>query len=440
MRDPSRGATDDKAASNDSRATAELDRRSHVGSASPSAPGEPERPLSLAELVALTALLMALSALSIDIMLPALPVIGADFRLADANSAQVVVTAYLVGIGLGQLVYGPLSDRIGRRGALLAGLGLFLCGTMLALLAQSFTAFLAGRALQGFGAAGPRVISVAIVRDLYSGRQMARVMSLAMMTFIIVPVIAPSLGQAVMLFGSWRSTFLVLLAVGCVAAGWVIWRLPETSSAARLVGASRAGVLAAVMAVLSTRVTMAYTLAAGAMFGCLTAYIASAEQVFVGVYGLGDRFPIVFGLVAAVMAPSSFTNARLVERLGMRRVAHSALVGFMVTALLLVLLAARGTPPLPLFGVLLAAAFFQFGLIASNFNAIAMQPLGPIAGTGASVVGFGTTTLGALAGALVGQSFNGSVLPLCLGFAACSVIALGLVLAVEGRSGLFRGE
>ena len=400
----------------------------------------PQEPISLRELVGLTALLMALSALSIDIMLPALPVIGAGFRLSDANTAQVVITSYLVGIGIGQLIYGPLSDRIGRRGALLGGLGLFLAGTLLALLAESFWLFLAGRALQGFGAAGPRVISIAIVRDLYSGRQMARVMSLAMMTFIIVPVIAPSIGQAVMLLGAWRATFLVLMAAGLVAAAWVAARLPETGSAARLIGAQRSGVLAAVGTVLRTPVTVGYSLAAGILFGCLTGYIGSAEQVFVGVYGLGDKFPLVFGLIAAIMAPASFANSRLVERHGMRRVAHTALIGFVATSALLALIAMRGTPPLPLFCALLAAAFFQFGLIVSNFNAIAMLPLGPIAGTGSSLVGFTTTTTGALLGALVGQAFNGTVVPLSLGFAALGAMALAVVVAVEGRDGMLRGD
>lgn len=391
------------------------------------------------ELVSLTALLMALSALSIDIMLPALPTIAHDFNLSDPNKAQLVITAYLIGIGMGQLVYGPLSDHIGRRAALLGGLGLFLAGTLLALLAGGINLFLVGRALQGFGAAGPRVISVAIVRDIYSGRQMARVMSLAMMTFIIVPVLAPSIGQAVMLLGAWRGTFVVLLLAGLLAAAWSAMRLPETSHAddTRVKHPTTLGAFATV---LRSRVSMAYTAAAGCLFGCLMGYVASAEQVFVGVFDLGAKFPLVFGAVAAIMAPSSFTNSRLVERLGMRRVAHSALVGFVVMSSLLALLALRGTPPLPVFCILLASAFFLFGLIVSNFNAIAMQPLGLVAGTGASLIGFATTTLGALLGALIGQSFNGSVLPLTAGFALLGASALAIVVATEGRDGMFRGE
>lgn len=408
--------------------------------AAPVAAGPVIGQLSLTELVALTALMMALSALSIDIMLPALPAIGAAFGLVEANSAQLVVTAYLLGIGAGQIVYGPLSDRFGRRAPLIAGLGLFLAGSVLALTAKGFALFLAARALQGFGAAGPRVIAVAIVRDLFKGRQMARVMSLVMMIFIIVPVIAPSIGQAVMLAGSWRATFGFMLAAGLVALVWSWTRLPETARPAERRAAEARGFVVALRLVVGTPETIGYTLAAGAMFGCLMSYVASAEQVFVGVFDLGRAFPLAFGSVAAIMAPAAFTNSRLVERLGMRRVAHTALAGFVVVSLVLVLVSLVGRPPLLLFCALLAAAFFQFGLIVSNFNAIAMQPMGAAAGTASSVIGFVTTTMGAVLGAIIGRQFDGTVLPLALGFALASLAAAAIIVWVEGRGGLFHGE
>lgn len=410
------------------------DRQRPEGEASRADGAKPALPFP--ELVTLTALLMALSALSIDIMLPSLPQIGAAFSVAHVNDTQQIVTSYLVGVALGQLIWGPLSDRYGRKRLLLLGLMVFALGSLACLLVSSFAMLLWARAVQGFGGASARVISIAVVRDLFSGRQMARVMSMVMMVFITVPMFAPAIGQGLAYVGSWRWAFYVLLGAGLIGVVWAGCRLPET---VQLAGSEPLDFATAAKLVLTTPATVGYTLATGFMFGCLIAYLSSAQQVFVDVYGLGSAFPAVFGAMACAQALASFTNARLVQRLGMRRVSHLALVGFVaVTAALS--LVALGKPPLVVFGLMLAAAFFAFGLIVPNFNAIAMQPMGQVAGMASSLIGFYTTAAGAAFGWIVGRLFDGTVQPLSVGFAALGVLALICVVAVEGRAGLFRGE
>jgi DHA1 family bicyclomycin/chloramphenicol resistance-like MFS transporter len=400
--------------------------------------GDSLRPpaISFVEFVAMTAALMALTALSIDIMLPALPAIGAALGVDRENDRQLIVILYMAGFAAGQLIYGPLSDRIGRKPALLAGLTIFALGTLGALLSGSFYALLAARLVQGLGAASPRVVAVAVVRDIYSGRQMARVMSFAMIVFIIIPVFAPSIGQGLLHLGDWRLTFVALLVMSLAITVWSRLRLPETSRQA--LGTERVLTLCQSFkaAVLKPQ-TAAYGAASGFMFGCLLAYVASAQQVFVDVFHVGQAFPFVFGAIASVMAVASFINAQLVERIGMRRVSHSALAAFVVVSLGLAVASEVGMANLPVFATLVASDFFLFGLIAPNFNALAMEPQGHNAGMASSVIGSLSTAIGAITGGLIGASFDGTVLPLALGFAGCSLITMAIILAVEGRTGIF---
>src|SRR6185312_8174543 len=242
-------------------------------------------------------------------------------------------------------------------------------GTIAALLAGAFPALLAARLVQGVGAASPRVIAIAVVRDLYGGRQMARVMSFAMMVFIVIPVLAPSIGQALIQLGDWHWTFYALLAMALITATWASLRLPETARQA--LGVERqTSVRESLIAVFENSQTMAYGAAGGFMFGCLLAYVASAQQVFVEIFGLGQAFPVVFGAIASVMAVASFVNARIVERFGMRWLSHTALAGFVAVSLALVAAAEAGVASLPIYAPLVAASFFLFGLISPNFNAI----------------------------------------------------------------------
>lgn len=399
--------------------------------------GQPALPTSFGEFVALMALLMALTALSIDVMLPALPEIGSFFGLADANDSQLVVTSYMIGFAAGQIVFGPLSDRFGRKSMLIVGLVIFAVGSFAAVTADSFLLLFLARTVQGFGAASSRVVSIAVIRDLFSGWQMARVTSLVMIVFITVPVLAPSLGQLLLYIGDWTLIFEFLLGVGIACIVWSGYRLPEThaTNASR----RRIKLATALRWTFTSLQTVGYSVAIGFVFGCLMAYINSAQQIFVEVYGLGAAFPLVFGAVAGVQAIAAFTNAQLVERHGMRRVSHTALVAFCASALLLMVVA-PWEPPLLVFAVLVAALFFAFGLIMPNFNAIAMQPMGAVAGTASSFIGFYTTAAGALFGWAIGAFFDGTIQPLATGFAALSVAAFLTVLAVEGPRNLFRGE
>lgn len=390
-----------------------------------------------AEFVGLIALLMALTALSIDIMLVALPEIAHAYGVLTSNERQFVITAYMVGFALGQPVHGPLSDRFGRKPLIATGLVIMAIGSLCAAIAPSFALLLAARALQGFGAAAPRVVGMAVVRDRFAGREMARIMSFVMMVFIIVPVIAPAVGEGIVLFAGWRWVFLILFGAAAAALIWSMVRLPETRSPADRMPLSPAALGSALRIVLTNRITLGYTVGAGFMFGGLLAYVGSSQQIFVEVYQLGNLFPLAFGSVAAMMAAASLTNARLVGRIGMRRVSHFALVLNVAVCAVAALLGFPEHPPLLLFCGFLAVVFFCFGLIAPNFNAMAMEPLGHVAGMGSSFSGSYTTGVGALIGWLVGQSFDGTVRPLLIGFAAFGFATLIAVLVTE-RGALFR--
>lgn len=394
--------------------------------------------LPLIEFVSLIGLLMAIVALSIDIMLPTLPAIARSFSLADPNAPQLIVTSYLGGFAIGQLMWGPASDRLGRRPVLLFGLAIFLIGAAGALTVDSFTALLATRALQGLGASAPRVISLAIVRDSFSGREMARIMSFVMMVFLIIPIFAPLLGQTLAHQGGWRSTFYALAVFGFAGFAWAGTRLPETRLREAQELARKESVLSSFRSVMSNRTTVGYMIAAGFMFGCLMSYIASAQQIFVDVFKLGDLFPIAFGAIASVMIPSTFTNSQLVRRLGMHRLSHTALLGFTAASAGMCAMALLDQPPIWPFCTLLACAFFCFGLIAPNFNALAMEPLTTDSGAGSSLIGFYTTASATAIGWFIGQMFDGSLFPFALGFLVSALAALTTVIATEGTARIFK--
>ncbi len=388
------------------------------------------------------AALTALVALSIDMILPALPAIGSALEVERANDNQLVVGVLFLGFGVGQLFYGPLSDSAGRKPAVYLGLGLYLIGCVLAVLSRNLSMMLAGRLLQGLGVAAARTITIALVRDKYDGRSMARVMSMIMAIFILVPIVAPALGQAVLNVASWRAIFGFYMTMAVVVGIWFGLRQEETLSEDRRMPFTLARVIGAVREVVGTRPTLGYTIAAGCIFGTLLGYLSSVQQILQQQYGLGARFPLYFGVVAASVGGASLLNATLVMRYGMRLLSIWSI--WTVLALSVVFLGIAyllgGHPPLWALMSYLMLSFFGTGLTFGNLNALAMHPLGQIAGTGAAVVGALSTLLSMVFGTAIGQGYNGTVLPLAAGFAILSALALlamrwaaPITLAVQSR-------
>jgi DHA1 family bicyclomycin/chloramphenicol resistance-like MFS transporter len=397
------------------------------------------RPMGFPEFVFVIASIMALNPLAMDMMLPALPNIALAFHITIANRPQAVLSTFLIGFGVGQFVMGPLSDRFGRRPVLIDGMALYCIASVLAITAQSFETLLLARLLQGLGTSATRVIATSVVRDCYAGRRMASVMSLAMMVFIAVPVIAPSLGQAVMLLTQWRGIFIVLMLYGLLALIWSALRMPETLPISERKSLAIRDVLGAFRQTVTDRQTLGYALAASGVMGSLFAYVFSSQQVFTEVFGLGRYFPLAFAAIAIGTAIAGFLNSRFVGRLGMRVISHGALVGFAAVAGIMLVAAKMQMLPLPLFMALSALMMFAFGLMIANFTALAMEPQGHIAGTASSLYGSITTLLGIGIGTAIGQDYDGTLLPFATGFFLCTLASLAVVLVVE-KGRLFRPQ
>lgn len=408
-------------------------RAAHAPVAPPPVLDDSERhaPMSFREFVAMVAALMALNALAIDVMLPALQDIGAALGVDDPNRAQAILPVYLAGFGLGQLLIGSISDRFGRRAVLIGGLVFYIAAAALCALAPSFEALLVGRFVQGLASAAPRVVTISIVRDCYGGRRMASVLSLAMMFFLVVPVIAPTIGQAIVLVAPWRAIFALLVVYGIGMLAWTALRLPETLAPERRRSVGPRQLLAAFREVFGTRQTFGYALAGGAMFGAMFGFIVSAEQIFAELYGLGALFPLAFAAMALSMSLSSLINSRLVGRLGMRRLSHGAVLVFTMLSLALLSLQLAGLLTLAPLMILLGGVMFLVGMIFSNFNALALEPMGHLAGTASSVFGSVTTLMAATLGGLIGQAYDGSVTPLVVGYVILGVTTLAILLVTE---------
>ena len=384
------------------------------------------------EFVALIAMMMALNALAIDMMLPALPAIGDALNVATENSRQWVITAYLLGFGGAQIIYGPLADRYGRKPVLMAGLALYVAFSILAAFAPSFELLIAARVATGLGAAALRVLAVSIVRDRYSGRTMARVMSLSFLVFLGVPILAPALGQLVLIVAPWPWIFGVLALAGSAFMVWALIRLPETLHPENRMPIRIGRIAGAFREAVTHRQAIGYTLAMTCITGSLFGFINSSQQIFFDVFNEPGLFTTVFAAIAASIAVASLINARLVERLGSRLISHTALLGFIVMSAIHAAVALSGHETMWTFAVLQGLTMFCFGLIAGNFGAMAMEPMGHIAGTASSAQGFISTTVGASLGFLIGQQFNGSAAPMTVGFIALGLAALAFVLIAEG--------
>ena len=382
------------------------------------------------EYIILVALLISIGALGTDLMLPALDVIGTDLGASAANDVHYIVTAFFFGMAAGQLIAGPLSDTFGRKPIIYAGYGLFVLGCLISMLTTSWEVMLAGRVLQGLGAAAPRIVTVALVRDAYEGRAMARVMSIVMAAFIIVPIIAPMIGQGLIYVGGWRSTFLGLAVLAMVVSVWFALRQEETLAAAERRAFRPREILAGIAEILRTRVALGYTIATGLVYGMFVGYLGSAQQIFEVTFQVGDLFVVYFAIASASLGAASLLNASLVMRFGMQLLTWLALVGLTVLSfgfLLILPLCGGGVPSLPVFLVWQLSAFFCVGITFGNLNALALEPLGHMAGLGAAFIGSIATFISLPLAAIIGQRFDGTIYPLvsgfaALGFAACLVM------------------
>ena len=407
------------------------------------APSSPPPPrgsfhLGFGEFVVLVAAMMASQALAIDAMLPALPTIVGVLHVGNPNHGQWIVTAYVVGMAMGQLFWGMMSDRFGRRPILLTGLGLYALAAISCGLSQSFAALLVWRLVHGLSAASV-VVARSVIRDLYSGRQMARVMSLTFIVFLLSPIIAPSIGQLILLTAPWRDIFIVCGVYAAIVWSWTTFRLPETLHPEYRMTLTRSHLAGAVRLILGNRISLGYTLAMTVLLGSLLAYVGMAQQIFGEVFHRPAQMPAMFALCAAAMGLASFLNSSIVERLGMRRISHTALLVFIAVALLHLLIAAYGLERLWTFVVLQSITMGCFSLAVSNFGAMAMEPVGRVAGIGAALQGFISTFGGALVAAGIGSLFNGSTVPLAGGALCCGLLSLLCVLLAEqGR--LFRTQ
>ena len=389
--------------------------------------------ISSQEFTVLVALLMSIVAISIDALLPALGFISNDIPLAHDNQAQYIISALFLGMAIGQLVCGPLSDASGRKKVLYGGIVLFFCGSLMCFFAQDINTLLIGRFVQGLGVAGPYVSAISIVRDKYAGNEMARVMSLVMMIFIMVPALAPSLGQAVLLISSWRYIFVLYIVYALIIGIWIFFRLEETLPKEYRIPFSRRGFVEGFKEVISNRTTMCYTLCMGLFFGSFLGYLNSSQQIFQDLFQTGKLFTLYFGILALVFGAASMVNARFVQRWGMDYLCNCAVLGIIVSSAIFLIVLMVLPANLWLFMVYASVLFFCFGLVFGNVNAMAMEPMGHVAGIASAIIGATSSILSMLIGTTIGQMYNGTLIPVTSGFLILGIIALAILQIARTR-------
>ncbi len=387
--------------------------------------------LGFFEFVITIALMTASVAMAIDIMLPALPNIGHSLGVQNANDTQWVIGVFMFGFGCSQIVFGSLSDTFGRRRVLLCGLAFYAICMFAAALSGSFEMLLVMRFIQGIGAAAVRITTMAIVRDCFGGREMARVMSYVMIVFMIIPIVAPSVGQAIILYADWHWIFILLGIAGAVLFFWALIRMRESLPVAERLPLSVSAVLSGFGTVLTNRITCGYMIGMTLFTAVICAYIMSVQQMFGEVYGLGDWLPLAFAATAGGIAVANFANGYFVRRFGMRRISHTSMILFTLLSIVGLGVALTGTPSFLFSYVLFSILLMFFAVIATNFTAISLEPMGHLAGTATAITGFVSTTGGALLGGLVGQMFNGTVQPLFAGFAVFGALTIAATFWAE---------
>lgn len=386
------------------------------------------------EFIALMAMIFATVAFSVDAMLPAMPEIAATLSPEAPNLAQLVVTAFVLGMGLGTFVTGPLSDSYGRKPVILAGAGLYIVGAALAWAAPTIELLLAARLVQGLGAAGPRVVTLAIIRDLYSGERMARTMSFVLMVFAVVPALAPLLGAGIIAVAGWREIFAAFIAFAAVSSLWMLLRLRETLPRDRRLPFRRESFARALSEIAGNPRVRLAILVQGLCFGMLFTMLSTVQQVYDLTFGRADSFPYWFAAIAVVAAGANLANAAAVMRLGMRRLITGALAAQVVLSGTMILLGLFPPAEPVFFGAFViwqASILVQTALTLGNVNALAMEPLGHIAGVASSVIGAVATVVAVTLAVPTGLLFDGTPLPIAAGIFVMASVALGFMVRIR---------
>lgn len=389
--------------------------------------------LATFEFVALMAMLMSLTALAIDAILPALQIIRTEYLVQNPNEAQHLISSVFAGLVFGQLIYGPLSDSFGRKKLIHIGISIFIIGCFVSLYAGDYSVMLLGRFLQGIGVASTRVLTMAMVRDEYSGNAMGRIMSLITMVFIIVPAFAPSIGQFIMLFGHWHYIIWFFIFIAIIGMLWLQIRQPETLAIESRKPATFKRVKEAAIIILSNRTTMGYATTSGIIFGAFIGYLLSSQQIFTQIFNQQENFPIYFGLLAASIGFSSFVNSRFVEKYGMRRMCFFALKALCLITLLFLACVHyfEGQPSLGVFMLFMLAIFMCVGVLFGNFNSLAIEPVGHVAGVATAIITSLQNIISLSLGSLIGSAFNMTIYPMAIGFFILSLLASFIMLWTE---------
>lgn len=389
--------------------------------------------ISSQEFTLLVALLMSIVAMSIDALLPALGFISQDIPLSHGNQAQYIISALFLGMALGQLICGPLSDATGRKKILYAGILLFFCGSLICFFAQDINTLLIGRFIQGLGVACPYISAISIVRDKYAGNEMARIMSLVMMIFIMVPALAPSIGQTVLLVSSWRYIFVLYIVYALIIGIWIFFRLEETFPKEYRIPFSARGFIDGFKEVICNYTTMCYTLCMGLFFGSFLGYLNSSQQIFQDLFQTGKLFTLYFGVLALVFGVASLVNSRFVEKWGMDYLCNHAVRGIILSSAIFLVVLMLLPANLWLFMIYASVLFFCFGLVFGNVNAMAMEPMGHVAGIASAIIGATSSIMSMLIGTAIGQMYNGTLVPVTSGFLILSIAALAILQLARNK-------
>ena len=390
------------------------------------------------EFIILVSIMFGMIAFGTDTMLPAFPDIAKDLELLNVNKAQLIISSFILGTGLGQLISGPISDTFGRKPIITIGLMIFILACIAAYYAETLEMMLVARFIQGLGISAPRTVTMALIRDLYSGRKMAQVMSLAMAIFVLVPALAPSIGQLLFINFGWRSIYMAFIAFALIGLLWLNLRQPETLPFEQRKKLSSTEFISAFKVVITNTAVVKYTVTLALGFGALFGYLNSAQQIFVDTLGAGMKFPMYFAIISILAAPASFMNAALVMKYGMKLLATIGFALQIIFAIITILIINQDFISMEWLLVIFISwsviAFFLKGLYFGNLNALAMEPMGEIAGMASAIIGASATMLGILIAIPIGLAFNGTATPVLFGYITCSSLALILMLTKSNNN------